>query len=251
MKRIFSLVAILVLFHVLLNSCSKEGPEGPAGQQGTPGTPLTGSLIGFIYTYDEFGVNLDNEKTGVKVTVLDLTPEVSALTNNLGRYQIDNLKTGTYDISFSKTGFATYTSKSLVFVGGIAPRSLNASVYQNTATVLSNFTLAAEASGYRITGTLTPAGTIDKPRSIRLFYGNTNQVSTTNYISSSRILITAGTFSSLYGYDKTKYPTGTSMYMVAVPESYSYSYIFNLTTGLNNYLNLGPNPTTVKSIVIP
>jgi hypothetical protein len=248
-----SVAAGIILFSFfLISSCSKEGPMGPEGPAGPSAADLTGSLVGFVTIYDEFGVAVA-DKSGVTITVDGTTPPLTATTNTNGKYQIDNLPTGTWDLVFSKTGCATYKSLGFSFVGGVKPRVFNMILSQLTSTLITNLDVSQySATQMSINLTISPATPAGYYRYIRFYYSKNNPVTSTNYLSTSYLSTTSASLVNyLRSFDKATFPTGTTMYMVAYGESY-YSYGYqDLTSGLYNYTTVNATGSNIVSVDVP
>src|SRR4030095_13393664 len=94
------LVAPIVLAVLLIFSGA-----GPASTQ-----VLYGSVIGVVTDPSAAPVL----GAGVRIINADTGQTREAQTNELGVYNFSTLPAGTYDITFSKTGFATFTRQSQV-----------------------------------------------------------------------------------------------------------------------------------------
>ncbi len=91
-RFILSFVITLVL-SIPFFSCSKE--------ELVPN--LEGSLVGYVYTFDEFA-NLLDDHSNVQVTALGLE-HFTTLTDKKGRFEFQGLPAGTYELHFEKEGF--------------------------------------------------------------------------------------------------------------------------------------------------
>ena len=126
----FSRLLLVGLFAgSLLGGCKGKdgdpGPAGAAGATGTPGTPgpsLTGTLYGFVSPVDEYGVAA--AKSGVTVTLDGVSPAATATTNADGRYEFAALRTGTYNLTFTRAGLTTVRRLGVAHVGGDQPTFL-------------------------------------------------------------------------------------------------------------------------------
>ena len=166
----------LVLATLLATACEEV--------QGPPGGIATGSAAGFVKLYDEYGFLLQ-EKQGVTVTVSDTDPVVSATTNASGRYQLDDLETGTYEIEFSKDGFATYTYFFKFIAGPVTNYLGFVDMVERSSTVVSGLEIGYDQESwmYLVRCTLQPEPLPDNPINIRYFIGDSQNVSSSNYNS--------------------------------------------------------------------
>ena len=77
---------------------------------------LKGSLVGYVYTFDEFA-NLLDDHSKVHVTALGLE-NFSAITDKNGRFEFKSLPSGTYELNFEKEGFGTMKQVGIQHLGG-------------------------------------------------------------------------------------------------------------------------------------
>ncbi len=103
-RQLISIIAILV--SVGLTGC-KDTITQPE---------LTGSLVGFVYTFDEFA-NLLDDHSNVKITALGLD-QFSTSTDKKGRFEFKNLPAGTYELHMEKEGFGTLKQFGVQHLGG-------------------------------------------------------------------------------------------------------------------------------------
>jgi hypothetical protein len=104
------------LFHIFfiflfICSCKKEtgvpGPAGPPGTNGTDGSLLdTGTVYGNLVVYNEFSWPIA-DSSGVSVS-LNVGSTVHTTTSDAsGNYYFHGLPSGTYNLTYQKTGFGT------------------------------------------------------------------------------------------------------------------------------------------------
>jgi hypothetical protein len=241
-KSILIGIAIIASF---MSSCEKEGPAGPAGPT------LKGTVIGFVTLYDEFGSQV-SDKSGVTVTVEGVTPSISVTTNSVGKYQIDDLPTGTYDLTFGKLGYSTYRSLGFSFVGGEKPRVYNVSLSQQSTTIISNLSLSISSSTTMVlSGTVSPTTPTGSSRYFRFYFGRSNPVTSTNYLTTAAYGGSGSTFTITRTIDKSTFPSGSTIYVVAFGDaSYGYGYP-DLTSGLYIYSTISTTGSNIASIVVP
>ena len=117
-KFILSFVSALFL-NLLFFSCTKDEllPD------------LKGSLVGYVYTFDEFA-NLLDDHSNVQVTALGLD-HFSTRTDKNGRFEFKDLPAGTYDLNIEKEGFGTMKQFGIQHLGG-QPTTLGLSLTGST-----------------------------------------------------------------------------------------------------------------------
>jgi len=102
--------AVIAVFVVcgLLISCTKDNlvPN------------LEGSLVGYVYTFDEFAVQL-RDRSDVAVTALGLNHYITTYTDEAGRFEFTDLPTGTYELVIHKPGFGTLKQVGIKHLGGM------------------------------------------------------------------------------------------------------------------------------------
>ncbi len=102
--------AVIAVFVVcgLLFSCTKDNlvPN------------LEGSLVGYVYTFDEFAVQL-KDRSDVAVTALGLNHYTTCYTDEAGRFEFTELPTGTYELVIHKPGFGTLRQEGIKHLGGM------------------------------------------------------------------------------------------------------------------------------------
>lgn len=102
-----AMVTSVLAFSLTLNCFT--GPTGPAGPS------LSGTLSGYVVLVSSDGSQPTN-RSGVLVT---LSPTgLNAQTDSTGKWIIPSVQTGTYNISYSKTGYGISKSIATQFVGG-------------------------------------------------------------------------------------------------------------------------------------
>lgn len=77
---------------------------------------LSGNLVGYVLTYDEFG-NPTNEEGDVHITANGVHP-YPTVTDENGRFEFNQLPAGTYTLTAEKTGFGTQKMVSIKHLGG-------------------------------------------------------------------------------------------------------------------------------------
>jgi len=117
MKGKFSSLIIFLTslsFSLLLSCEGPTGPQGPSGNDGEPGPKLLGKLSGNVLLFDAGIIFSDHRGVEIKIEGTNF----STISGTDGRWSIDSLPTGTYNISLSKSGFGEYKYTSFQFTGG-------------------------------------------------------------------------------------------------------------------------------------
>jgi len=106
---------VFFVFLVFAGCTGETGPTGPEGEEGLPGPKLKGNLSGFIFLLNVNGENLPPSKLA-SISIEGTNIIVNC--DSTGRWQVDSLETGTYNLIFKMNDFGTYVKKSFQFIGG-------------------------------------------------------------------------------------------------------------------------------------
>jgi hypothetical protein len=244
MKKIFTFSILSVILFFTISSCSKNGA-----------TP-TGTLTGFVTTYDQYGFKILGDLAGVTVHISDSTKD-STVTNSAGAYTFNNLKTGIYTLTYSARGFAPVTAYDYSFPGGgTLIRNQSISLYPSfplyRPTIID--TTIATDPGVLIRGTDTAN---QLARTFIIFGGSASPVSATPghyvYENTGTIQANAGGWSIFITSQELTdagLAAGSTAYFVVYPYSTGAPTYQDLTTGQTVYTAIG-TPSTVLSIVVP
>ena len=246
---------------ILLTGCKgKDGDPGPAGANGANGANgaagqnLTGTIYGFVNSIDENGASVS--KAGVTVSLEGATTQ-TATTDANGRFEFLNMRNGTYNLTYTRPGYATFRRFAVSHVGGDQPTFLSlTTITQVSNTAVTNLTQ---------TGASTSAGI---PLSFSLFNSNSaNSTYRASFFASSTPGVTAATGTLLTTYllsasgptnivfSRTTllnagFAAGTTVFLVAYGSPVSLTSYVDPTTGRFLYTSLNPNPSNVISFVL-
>lgn len=237
---------LLAILFAITFSCTKENEEPVS-------LPVT--LAGEVFTTDEFGYTTSGRED-IKVSVGGASTVESA-TDEHGKYLIEKLKTGTYNITFSKEGFGTSVIQGLPLLGGNVPVYLNANLIRSSTTQLSNLSVTINNNQFVLTGKVIhtyPYDTdVNGPRAI-FFLGKEGNVSGHAYQQSfSNVLnySSGETFNLTSAIDYKVFPSGTTVYIIGYGvASYDAGYL-DLASDLIIYPTLNGQPSNITSIKIP
>lgn len=234
-----------ILFAITF-SCTKEN-EQPIS------IPVT--LAGEVFTTDEFGYTTTG-RDGIKISLEGLS-SVEGSTDEKGKYSLENLKTGTYNISFRKEGFGTQVIQGLPLLGGDVPFYLNAGLIRTSTTQLSNLSVAINNKQFVFTGKVNHSYPYDTdfngPRAI-FFLSKESSVSGNGYeFSFSRILnyASGATFNVTSAIDYNMFPSGSTVHIIGYGvASYDAGYL-DIASHCVKYPTLNTQPSNLTSIKIP
>ena len=254
MKQRLSLLTLFIAIIFTISSCTKTGPQGPSGPSGPL---LTGALTGFVTTYDQYGFKVLGDLQGVVVHISDSTSD-STVTDATGKYTFANLKTGVYNLTYSKPGYATVTALDYGFVGG-GTLNRNAAISRypsfSVFNVASIDTTIATDPGMIVRGN----DTADQvARTFIVFGSNVSTVSSTpgNYIYANTGTIKAGQsswnlFITSQELHDNGFASGSQAYFVVYPISTGSPTFVDPSTGRTVYTAIGSVPSTVLTVTIP
>jgi len=228
MKNLLSIFALSGL--LFLVSCKgKDGEIGPVGaagipgQNGLPGPSLKGNVVGFVSLFNEIGIRYATSD-GMTVTVEGSNPEIKAISNADGKYELKDVPTGTYNLSFTRTGFGNFKRLSILHIGGTAPTNLgNNNLWETAKTTVTNIAVEIKGTSIILSGKATPVmpagSSTSLQRRIRFFFGKDDKVSYLNYFDTFNQLLVPpggdGTFSyTLTNSNISKFKTGDKVFII-------------------------------------
>ncbi len=257
MNKIKISLIISVSALLLFSACSKEqGPQGPSGPS------LSGTFVGFVTLYDQYGDVMSND-SGVLVSVVGKS--ISATTNANGRYVLPGLTTGVYDFTFTKAGYGSAKTISQNFVGG--DTQFLGTI--KTMSQIPNFSvtginLSAVAAKNPLNNYIKIAGTVNatdtKDRKVIFFISNQNNVSYLPadymYTTTATVLADSTNF-TLNAIDLTLYQagfsSGSTIYVAAYASAFqnTSSEVFDINTGRIQYNAINTSGSSSSSITMP
>lgn len=215
----------------------------------------TGDISGKVALYDDGKVNVENN--GMKVLVDGISPEVSVQTDTEGNFIINNVPFGTYSLSFSKADYGTYKYYNVTLTEASVDYNITGTLNmgQISGLTISNFAVYISHGSIDYTGTIDPAGTIDAPKYVRIFYSDNETVSSSNYMYYSEAYeISDGIFELPITKDElidAGLASGTIVYLKIYGESYWNNSYEDPTTGKMIIPNLSANSPDAVSFIIP
>lgn len=231
------IVALLVFFAL---SCKKE----------TEYDLITGQLISYVYLDDT------NDHSGINVKVEGSRSNITVTTNSEGKYIIDDLECGTYNIIYSKEGYCDYKITGQQFIGGSKPYILHRKyLYRKPTTQIENLEVSPYSTFFNIDLLLKAAfvGETDDYFFIRGYFSNSSDVSYKNYEYTERFYSSRrDTFRTNYEVDTLLFPTGSQLYVILYPSTYIDQYYIDINTGREIFTSIDMDkPTNVASIIVP
>jgi hypothetical protein len=240
MKKLLS----LILFYVLINSCTKDvavqgsmGPQGPAGPAGGSNQD-TGTINGTAFLYDEFSFGYATQN-GVVVTLMSGQTRLTDSTDTSGQYQFHGIPTGTYNMSFAIPGFGTvYRYGISHFAGGNLPTEVPKVdlVQVPVKTAIDSMSFVQAYGGYVVVTISLDTSSllyVQYGQNFQLLVGKTAAVGPTNFVKS-------------YGIEFN--PDGLGNYTLVLSKSDVASFfntgdtMYVTACTYNRYLHLNNNP---------
>ena len=239
MKNLISVLIVIVLFSFFVSCTETVAPV------------LTGNISGFIDLYEEDNTRI-NDRSGVKVFIEGRNNY--AYTNKDGRYTIENVEAGIFNIVFAKEGFGLYKIIAREFVGGG-----DAYLYSIGLAKLPSFNVTSlninkvtnQPPYLRISGNLSDAR--DYSRNVILFFGKREDVSNDpqNYLLVNTAYVYRDSTSYSDSFLEKEYliergfTSGETVHVAAYSISNGYWGVYDPITGREFYYNVGTSP--VKS----
>lgn len=243
MKKLQFVLTTILLFSFLVSCTDTVVPV------------LTGSISGFVDLYEEDGSQI-NDKSGVKISIEGRNN--FAFTNSDGRYHLENVSAGIFNIVYEKEGFGLNKIIAREFVGGG-----NAFINSIPLLKLPNFNVTSlniiKAQG---SSDLTISGNISNAKSysryVISFFGKSENVSNDpqNYLMATHIYVyrDSTTFTSSWSNLNESllavgFNSGETIYVAAYSSSLTYSYTPDPITGRLFYYNVGSSPAKANFIL--
>lgn len=248
-------IVLIVVIALFIFSC-KNGEESTT----TPELK-NGRINGSVDLTDEFGTLLPFD-SGMIVTALNTMNSYVVLTDTLGNFSLNDIIPGTYTINYSKNGFGTYKRFNVVVPSTGAPTILaNTNVLgQRSTTLISALNVNYDTTNakFNFPCIVNPTPSIAQQRGIRLFFGLSNSVSSTNYIYTPAQFYTAQTSNgeiknfSPAALTSNGFNSGDISWVIAYGESLVTNSYADSSSGNPIYPNINSsNPSNVFGFIIP
>ena len=253
-QLLYPMLCATMLFSGCKGKDGDPGPAGATGATGATGPNLTGNMIGYVSAYDDNG---NIAKAGTTVTIDNQTPALTTTTDANGKYQFSDLKTGTYNLTFIRTGYGTMKRYGVGHVGGDQPTYLGVQGMTVVATAtITGFTFSPSSSTNSYTNyTITVSNPPANGARVSTYFGASPTVSSSNYLfynsnyaaNSPNVIYAYAYKSTLNSYGLVSGTTAYAISYATPPYSYSYS---DPMTGLVVNPSLG-TPSSVVSFIVP
>jgi hypothetical protein len=195
----------------------------------------------------------------VTITIEGTVPQVSVTTNGDGKFSVENLPTGTYDIVFKKSGYGTYKLVGYSFAGGNIPANVTVVLFRLPNVKIKELSMVASKSGstWRVDGTalLEMTQPRDWPGKLRYYISKSPTVSSTFYEETGIVTTDVFTQSAAkfhHEINSRRFDPGSDVYFIAYPCTDDASKYIDIKTGNMIYCSIdiaGASP--VKAFKVP
>lgn len=215
---------------------------------------LSGDMVGYVLTFDEFGAVLDNHEN----VVVTAKGRFSAKTDRDGRFEFKNIPAGTYELDFDKPGFGSMKLFGIKHLGG-TPTILEEDwtygfrtavfIFKMPTFQIVDLTIARDSIFAEIDFEQYIPGSL----SIRCYFSNNPEfnIGDAEFSGSYYLKNKNGIFGANIGYETLKQfvrppfePGNTVYFKATVCNSVSESWFEGISFyGLNNYYDIFSNQT--------
>ncbi|TNF42398.1 MAG: carboxypeptidase regulatory-like domain-containing protein [Cytophagales bacterium] len=212
--------------------------------------PTSGTITGSVFLFDESSTNLN--PSGMRISVENLTPTRSALTDNEGKFSIADVPFGTYTLTFEKEGYGTFKKTEVKHESPLTPITDIPSLGQLSTTSVTEITAQVSGTAIETFVTTSPVANNSNRRYIRYFFSDSPDVSFTNYKGFSLVYVVQDTpyyrvFTPVELNQIGIVPTGT-IYIRAYGDSFLSNTYVDPQTQKTIFPNINPNSTGVASV---
>ena len=212
---------------------------------------LKGTLLGYI----------NPRVANATIIVEGTVPQITVTSDAEGKFVIENLPTGTYNLIFKKAGYGTHKLIGYGFVGGSMPENLSVPMSKLPNIKIKDLTVTTSTVGQsrRIEGTaaLDLSQTQSQPFTyeFRYFMGKSSGVSATNYEQTGIVTPTIYYYQNPTKFyidiNTKKFLPGTDIFFVIHPTSGSNISYIDVETGNLIYSAIDLVGSQVKSVKVP
>lgn len=258
-KKIFLLLTVLAPV-LLFTSCDDDEFDNPP--------PLT-SVEGRVFTQNEFGQPLYNERAGVSIYLETEFRNFNLEGNNEGIYRLSNIPTGTYMMRYSKENYGTIERRGLRVINtnpqfeilegyqqipSVTLTQLPTTSFNNVQAVLAGdpdqdiaFTLTLSAT------MVPPPPPTGQAKGYRIFVGVGNSVSKENHIFQKHMTSTVADLQEVLEEELFEIIPNTpgSVLSVVLYGDANFDETYEDDTDRVIFPNLSVEPSAVVSVIIP
>jgi hypothetical protein len=181
---------------------------------------LSGNMVGYTYTFDEFG-NLLDDHGQVKVTAIGLDQSYSRHSDAAGRFELEGLPTGTYELHFEKEGFGVLKQFGVQHLGGnptILPSVSSYDrayfLYEMPSSTITSMTLVDDSLSVDFSFSVPdPPSTV----SIRIYFSASEDftLATADYVEGATLWNAGGHYTHQLYFQQAPFEPGERVYFKA------------------------------------
>lgn len=258
--RNYALVFILLVSS--LTSCNDDDPSDNFGE----GSGLKGK----VNVQNEFQQPLYNERSGIKVLLEVGYRDFEVVADNVGNWQLAGAPVGTYKITYSKEGYSKIVQNDIALSYTVPKYQLDnkfqkipsVTITKLPLTDFTDFVLALNSTPVgqdtvytlNLSATMLPAPPpTGQAKGYRIFIGENENVSPTNYIYQEYKATTSAAISKTYNNDwftTLGLSSGDAIY-AAIYGDVSFNLEFTNADGVMTFPNLSALPGGSASVVLP
>lgn len=248
-------IFLILVVSLLVSACEKDDKN----------ELLTGKIIGYVELHDRYGYDYNKDTisnhNGILVHFKSGNSNFKAYTDSSGRFEINNLETGTYTIQFSKDDYFDHKITGYQFVGGNEETLLNDLIFYRGEEVVSPYGLMKKYtfkiedlqmdtingdslyySSPKCKLIVDDENIKNKMHFCRYYVSDDPNVSYKNYQYTGFIYFydanNEGYNSFSWGLPNCYYQFGTQLYIKCYPSIEERNYYTDLNTGLKIYTSL-------------
>lgn len=261
----------LLFLFVLIMACSKNSshhsmvvPDLVQAQN------KRGNIMGTVLLYDSENKLVSN-CSGITISIDNTS--VSTQTTNNGRWTLDSIPYGTYDITYSKAGYGSGKimgvyhaannhsttligrSESMNSISSIEVSDIKVATFSSVSWLLNLLNSGLVQNGIFIEPIFNNPTTKNKP--IRLFFSDNNNVSFNNYLVTEKIFASGKddvketlTFDTKW-FESNGFKLGQTIYLKAYGDGFKDDTYENANNGLPVFPSLASKGSPTISVVIP
>jgi hypothetical protein len=224
------------------------------GDYDNPDPDTVANINGSVLLFTE-GNALASTNSGMKVSVEGLGSQFSVLTDAAGKFVLENVPFGTYNLVYEKEGYGTFKRPGVEHKAGGTVLTDIPSLGQLSTTKVTDFKANPSGLSVQVIATTDPGGNSGNRRYVRFFFSTQSSVSSTNYqVFSSTFISQENPFGRVFTGNELAalgLTPGTVVFIRAYGDSvFSNSYV-DPVTNKTVFPNLNPTSAPAVSVTIP
>jgi hypothetical protein len=251
-KKFYPTFVFFAAIACILFACKKDKDNnGPSGR-----------IFGNIQTFDD-KLNSISDANGYQVVFEKEGggSSTTAVADATGRYAVDDLPYGTYNLTFSKSGYGTYKMFGIVHQESpsLSTQIPNQSLGKFSTTTVTGLVVASNiidgGPGVRFNYDISPAPSTSSRAFVRYFLSTNSSVSPTNYQKVSLLLSYSNT-SNVTGFSKDSltamgFTAGQTVFARMYGDSFRSNDYTDPVTNKKVFPNVNLTTVPAVSFVVP